>query len=111
MSHCFIIHFLLCTIVSSPAPEYSNGVGDHHSQNSSYESQNISSEHVYSFEDFETDALDASGDELVFIFISETQGGIMCLLVFWGSSRLTAQVKKVLIFSVVMILYFFLLLS
>lgn len=111
MFHCFIIHFLLCTIVSSPAPEYSNGVGDHHSQNSSYESQNISPEYVHSFEDFETDA---SGDELVFIFISETQGGIMCLLVFYGSSRLTfsfAQVKKVLIFSVVMLLYFFLLLS
>lgn len=80
LSLCFIafIHFLLCTIVSPPAPEYSNGVGDHHSQNSSYESQNISPEHVYSFEDFETDALEASGDELVFIFISETQGGIMC---------------------------------
>lgn len=114
MFHCFIIHFLLCTIVSPPAPEYSNGVGDHHSQNSSYESQNISPEHVYSFEDFETDVLEASGDELVFIFIYETQGGIMCLLDFCGSSRLTfsfAQVMKVLIFSVVMLLYFFLLLS
>lgn len=90
MFHCFIIHSLLCTIVSILAPEYSNGVGGHHSQNSSYESLNISPEHVYSFEDFETDALDASGDELVFILLSETQGGIMCLLVFYflGSLRL-----------------------
>lgn len=67
MFDCFIVYYLPAfASCSSLEPEYSNGVGEHCSQNSSYDdSLNISADHVYTYQDFETDESYTNGDELV----------------------------------------------